>query len=318
MSNSSISLNDNANAKANLQSSISLTPAAAAADVVVQSNGKKAIDEVSESKTHRRRARSLRNTFGWMRIEILTMLIAGIFLGAFCFSLIIEALQTLIHISHKDTMHYPVAIFTLAVGGLILNAFCYLLIGGYTHHQANFRRITPAGDVVLDQMANRNGLVRGSRRLSNDTKHSDCNQINVLTQSNGSSIQIDTQSAGARTKAAAAAAADQTTTAATAAMTTSSQNIPTPCITPQQKQTLIEFARDISSKLTMDLIWFSSFSFWKNSSTVDIFFGLFTQFRAHIFVNNSEAITITGTELKWNSFHSQTIQLQTKPANLNV
>lgn len=245
--NSSVSLNDNGSIKANLQSTVSLSPAAPAT-VTVASNGKKSV-AVNETKTHRRRAtRSLRNTFGWMRIEILTMLIAGIFLGAFCFSLIIEAIQTLIHISHKDTMHYPVAIFTLAVGGLILNAFCYLLIGGYTHHQANFRRITPAGDVVLDQMANRNGLVRGSRRLSVDTKHSDCNQINVLTHSTGSSIQIaDAQSAPA---AAATGTADKAGTDTTMApMTTSTQNIPTPCITWRQKLTLIEFARDISSKL---------------------------------------------------------------------
>lgn len=179
-----------------------------------------------------------------MRIEILTMLIAGIFLGAFCFSLIIEAMQTLIHISHKDAMHYPVAIFTLAVGGLILNAFCYLLIGGYTHHQANFRRITPAGDVVLDQMANRNGLVRGSRRMSAvDTgKDNDCNQINVLTQSNGSSIQIDVQ---------------PLPTAVTVMANASAPHIPTSCITLRRRQTLIEFIRDISSKFESN-----EFLFW--------------------------------------------------------
>lgn len=212
------------------------------ATATVASDGEKMV-EINETKTHRRRARVLRNTFGWMRIEILTMLISGIFLGAFCFSLIIEAMQTLIHISHKDTMHYPVAIFTLAIGGLILNAFCYLLIGGYTHHQANFRRITPAGDVVLDRMANRTGLVRGSRRLSIDTKHSDCNQINVLTQSNGSSIQIDTQ------QSATAAASSPSPPPTMAMMTASTQQIPTPCMTLRQKQILIEIMRDISSKL---------------------------------------------------------------------
>lgn len=259
-SNSSVSLSDNnaSNTKVNLQSSVSLTAAATAA-----SDGKKVV-EINETKTHRRRARSLRNTFGWMRIEILTMLIAGIFLGAFCFSLIIEAMQTLIHISHKDTMHYPLAIFTLAMGGLILNAFCYLLIGGYTHHQANFRRITPAGDVVLDQMANRNGLVRGSRRLSIDTKHSDCNQINALTQSNGSSIQIDAQSPAAAT---AATTATETTTVVTTASTASTQHIPTSCITLRQRHTLIELMRDVSSKLT-----------WIGAFFVNIFKDFFADF----------------------------------------
>lgn len=230
---SSNSLSDNVNIKTKTVLT-SATAAISPAPTITVSDGKNQIVEINETKRHRRRARSLRNTFGWMRIEILTMLIAGIFLGAFCFSLIIEAMQTLIHISHKDAMHYPVAIFTLAVGGLILNAFCYLLIGGYTHHQASFRRITPAGDVVLDQMANRNGLVRDSRRVStvNADKDNDCNQINVITQSNGSSIQIDVPAPST----------------AVTALATVAPHIPTSCITLRRRQTLIEFIRDISSK----------------------------------------------------------------------
>lgn len=126
-----------------------------------------------------------------MRIEILTMLIAGIFLGAFCFSLVVEAIQTLIHIEHQDAMHLPAAVFSLGVGGLILNAFCYLLIGGYTYHQGSFLHITSTGDVVLDHVVGDQGGL--CRRLSK-SKRNETNQSNGAIQSTASSIQIDVTS----------------------------------------------------------------------------------------------------------------------------
>lgn len=113
-----------------------------------------------------RHERSLRNTFGWTRIDILTMLIGGIFLAAFCFSLLIEAVQTLIHIDHQDTMHHPVAVALLGLSGLLLNGLCFWLIGGYTYHQGSFLCITDDGDVILNRVVTSEGLRRGSRRLS--------------------------------------------------------------------------------------------------------------------------------------------------------
>lgn len=114
-----------------------------------------------------RHEHSLRNTFGWTRIDILTMLIVCIFLAALCFSLLVEAVQTLIHIEHQDTMHYPVAVLTIGGAGLLLNGICYLLIGGYTFHQGSFLHITSAGNVVLDHIVTgSDALTTGQRRLS--------------------------------------------------------------------------------------------------------------------------------------------------------
>ncbi|XP_055908108.1 calcium/manganese antiporter SLC30A10 [Eupeodes corollae] len=96
------------------------------------------------------RERKLRNTFGWTRIDILTMLIVCIFLASLSFSLLVEALQTLIHIDHQDTMHLPVPVMILGFMGLILNGICYLFIGGYTTRQGNFLHMTSNGDVILD------------------------------------------------------------------------------------------------------------------------------------------------------------------------
>lgn len=146
---------------------------------------------MNETTEVNRHEQSLRNTFGWMRIEILTMLIAGIFLGAFCFSLVVEAVQTLIHIDHQDAMHLPIAVFTLSIFGLFLNVFCFVTIGGYTYHQGSFLHITSTGDVVLDQMA---GDDAGLCRLSKNKRNEIINQSNGAIQSIASSIQIDVSS----------------------------------------------------------------------------------------------------------------------------
>ncbi|XP_018319986.1 zinc transporter 1 isoform X2 [Agrilus planipennis] len=94
----------------------------------------------------------LRNTFGWARIDVVIMLICCVFLASLCFSVLIEALQTLIHIDHHDEMHHPVPVFCVAVIGLLLNGICYLLIGGYTSPDGNFLRVTKSGDVILDRV----------------------------------------------------------------------------------------------------------------------------------------------------------------------
>lgn len=72
----------------------------------------------------------LRNTFGWARIDVLVMLIGCIFLTSLCFSLTLEAAQTLGHISHHDEMHQPLQVLLVGAIGLVLNGFCYLMIGG--------------------------------------------------------------------------------------------------------------------------------------------------------------------------------------------
>uniref|UniRef100_A0A182NV80 Cation efflux protein cytoplasmic domain-containing protein n=1 Tax=Anopheles dirus TaxID=7168 RepID=A0A182NV80_9DIPT len=119
-----------------------------------------------KAKARQARESTLKNTFGWTRIDILTMLVVCIFMASFCFSAIIEALQTLSHIHHQDAMHFPAHILVLGAMGLILNGFCYLLIGGYTYHQGSFLYITSSGNVILDHVITGDGVRKGDRRLS--------------------------------------------------------------------------------------------------------------------------------------------------------
>lgn len=107
------------------------------------------------------------------------MLIVCILLAALCFSLLVEAVQTLIHIDHQDTMHHPVAVIIIGACGLLLNGLTYLLIGGYTCHQGSFLHITPTGDVVLDRVATGDTL-RDSKRSFTKVKRETGGSIKAL------------------------------------------------------------------------------------------------------------------------------------------
>ncbi|XP_068083125.1 uncharacterized protein ZnT77C [Anabrus simplex] len=114
--------------------------------------------------------RRLKNTFGWARIDVLVMLIGCVFLNSLCFSLVVEALQTLIHIDHHDEMHHPIPVLVVGVIGLLINGLCYVLIGGYTFHQASFLHVTADGEVVLDHVVTQDSVRKGQRRLSAQTR----------------------------------------------------------------------------------------------------------------------------------------------------
>lgn len=76
------------------------------------------------------REKSLKNTFGWARLDVIFMLICCVFLASLSFSLVVEALQTLVHINHQDEMHYPIPVMCVGALGILLNGICYVLIGG--------------------------------------------------------------------------------------------------------------------------------------------------------------------------------------------
>ncbi|CAG2055778.1 unnamed protein product [Timema podura] len=116
--------------------------------------------------------RRLKNTFGWARLDILLLLIGCVFLASLCFSTVVEAVQTLVHIDHHDEMHHPIPVMCIGAVGILLNGLCYLLIGvskygvststdianfscpsGYTFRQNSFLHVTPSGDIGLDHVA---------------------------------------------------------------------------------------------------------------------------------------------------------------------
>lgn len=114
--------------------------------------------------------RRLRNTFGWARIDVLVSLIGTVFLASLCFSLLVEAVQTLLHIDHHDEMHEPLYVAGAGVASLAINALCYVMLGGYTFHQGSFFHVTENGDVMLDPAVTQDSVKMGDRRLSSQRK----------------------------------------------------------------------------------------------------------------------------------------------------
>lgn len=113
---------------------------------------------ISEKKTQQRQhEKSLKNTFGWARVDVLTMVIVCTFMTSLCFSIVVEVIQTLFHIdhndhkSHKDDFHaYPnEIIIILGALGLVLNGISYLLIGGFTFHQVCCLTVTKWTENVI-------------------------------------------------------------------------------------------------------------------------------------------------------------------------
>lgn len=126
-----------------------------------------------KKKQQQRHEKSLKNTFGWARVDVLTMVIVCTFLTSLCFSIVVEVIQTLFHVNHKDHVEHPSVYHSytygtciaLAVLGLVLNGICYLLIGGYTYHQGSFIHLSPDGTVyILDR------VVEDGRKITDSTE----------------------------------------------------------------------------------------------------------------------------------------------------
>lgn len=131
---------------------------------------------MSENKQHEK---SLKNTFGWARVDVLTMVIVCTFLTSLCFSVVVEVIQTLFHIHHKDHVehseefHHFTYEFCIILGalGLVLNGISYLLIGGYTYHQGSFLHLTADGNVyILDRVVTDGRKISDSKEMKIEKK----------------------------------------------------------------------------------------------------------------------------------------------------
>ena len=58
------------------------------------------------------------------------MVVNLLFLGALCFSLVVEAVQTIVQYDSKDATHEPLTVIYLTSAGFVVNFICIILIGG--------------------------------------------------------------------------------------------------------------------------------------------------------------------------------------------
>ena len=76
------------------------------------------------------------------RLEVLSMVVNLLVLAALDFSLVVKAIQTMIHSDHSGAVHHPIFVFILTAVGLFVNVLCILLIGGAHLNELSFMSIT--------------------------------------------------------------------------------------------------------------------------------------------------------------------------------
>ena len=75
------------------------------------------------SKKHSRK-----NTYGWVRAEVLGALVNSVFLVALCFTIFVEAIQRL---THTNTIEKVDSMIFVGVAGLVVNIIGLILFCGY-------------------------------------------------------------------------------------------------------------------------------------------------------------------------------------------
>jgi len=71
---------------------------------------------------------SRKNTYGWVRAEVLGALVNSVFLVALCFTIFVEAIQRL---THTNTIEKVDSMIFVGVAGLIVNIIGLVLFCGY-------------------------------------------------------------------------------------------------------------------------------------------------------------------------------------------
>ncbi len=92
--------------------------------------------------------RSLKTTFGWARVGVVGSLTSLAFLASLSFATGVEALQTLAHSDHLDTMHQSFWVGVLAGCHFLVWTVVFALIGG----ERILRRIVAVSNFCLDAL----------------------------------------------------------------------------------------------------------------------------------------------------------------------
>lgn len=98
--------------------------------------------------------RTLKNTFGWARVEVLGTLVNMLFLMALCFAISVAAVQTIVHASHENTEpHYPMLLLCFGILGLAVDIVCYIVIGRSRMRRGCNLRIVRGTEVQVNFVA---------------------------------------------------------------------------------------------------------------------------------------------------------------------
>uniref|UniRef100_UPI00359006E1 proton-coupled zinc antiporter SLC30A1-like isoform X1 n=1 Tax=Myxine glutinosa TaxID=7769 RepID=UPI00359006E1 len=75
-----------------------------------------------------------KNTFGWIRAEVMGALVNAVFLTALCFTIVLEAIE---RFTDPQTMQRPILVIGVGLGGLLINLIGLCLFRGHSHGHGN-------------------------------------------------------------------------------------------------------------------------------------------------------------------------------------
>ena len=71
-----------------------------------------------------------KNTFGWIRAEVMGALVNAVFLTALCFTIVLEAVGRFMN---PQPMRKPLLVFGVGLGGLLINVIGLCIFRGHSH-----------------------------------------------------------------------------------------------------------------------------------------------------------------------------------------
>lgn len=113
-------------------------------------------------------AQTLKNTFGWARIEILGSLFNMIFFAALCFSLAVECIQTMAHSGHEDVQpSYPIIMVVSGAAGILVHVILYFSVGDLMRKEGCYLSIA-GNEVMVNFRLGKNGADTSDQNNGDD------------------------------------------------------------------------------------------------------------------------------------------------------
>lgn len=118
-----------------------------------------------------------KNTFGWVRAEVLGALVNGVFLLALCFSIFVESLQRLFE---PQPIKSPRNVLFVGTIGFIINIIGMSMFHGHAHHGGTVR-VAEEGNVEVDNHADGDIRTSSTGHIAVNSNNDDDNDSDAET-----------------------------------------------------------------------------------------------------------------------------------------
>ncbi|KAM7054191.1 proton-coupled zinc antiporter SLC30A1 [Molossus nigricans] len=121
-----------------------------------------------------------KNTFGWIRAEVMGALVNAIFLTGLCFAILLEAIERFIE---PQEMQQPLVILGVGVAGLVVNVLGLCLF----HHHSGFGKNSSHSHSLPKGVRGKSNRPGDSDNMKSADQRSDQEETNTLVTSNSNS-----------------------------------------------------------------------------------------------------------------------------------